>query len=141
MGDRITNRQALKRKAETLTDAEILAIYQAGTDGQCKPDIFVSSITPSYEVVRHGFLISTSVVIQDENGIGIENAFVQVKASLPSGSVLAFPVKTDATGEALISFAANDTGLYRFTVRKVSLTGRDYDASLNIETRDTLTIP
>ncbi len=124
-----------------LTDAEILAIYQAGTDGQCKPKIFVSSITPSYEVVGHGFLVSTSVVIQDENGIGVENASVQIKTILPSGSVLAFPVTTDATGEALVSFAAGDTGLYRFTVRKVSHPIREYDRSLNVETTDTLVIP
>ena len=53
-----------------LTDAEILAIYQAGADGQCKPDIFVASIDPSYTVSGRGFRISTSVVIQDVNGIG-----------------------------------------------------------------------
>jgi hypothetical protein len=124
-----------------LTDAEILAIYQAGAAGQCKPEIFVSSITPSYEVVGHGFLVSTSVVIQDENGIGIENASVQIKTILPSGSVLVFRVTTDATGEAVISFVASETGLYRFTVRKVSHPGREYDRSLNIETTDTLVIP
>ena len=45
------------------------------------------------------------------------------------------------TGDALISFAASETGLYRFTVQKVSLPGREYDRSLNIETSDTTVIP
>jgi hypothetical protein len=124
-----------------LSPSAVQAIYTAGAAGKCKPEIFVASITPSYEVVGHGFLVSTSVVIQDENGIGIENASVQVKAIFPSGFILAFPVTTDATGEALIWFAASETGLYRFTVRKVSHPIRVYDRSLNVETTDTLVIP
>jgi N-acetylneuraminic acid mutarotase len=127
--------------SRALSDAEILAIYQAGADGQCKPEIFVSSITPSYEIVGHGFLISTSIVIQDENGSGIGDASVQLKTILPSGSVLAFPAKTDATGQATISFVSRDTGSYKFTVQKVSHPIRVYDSSLNIETSDTLVIP
>jgi len=131
----------LKIYNRAITASEVAAIYAAGANGTCKPKIFVSSITPSYEVVRHGFLISTAVVIQDENGIAVENASVQIKAILPSGSVLAFPVTTDATGDALITFAASETGQYRFTVRKVTHSTREYDASLNIETTDTLVIP
>ena len=44
-----------------LTDAEILAIYQAGAEGQCKPNIFVASIDPSFRVRGPGYLVSTSV--------------------------------------------------------------------------------
>jgi hypothetical protein len=124
-----------------LSPSAVQAIYTAGATGKCKPEIFVASIDPSYTVSGHGFLISTSILIQDENGLGVENASVQIKTILPSGSVLAFPVTTDATGEALISFAAGDTGLYRFTVRKVSHPFREYDRSLNVETTDTLVIP
>jgi hypothetical protein len=124
-----------------LTHAEILAIYQAGAAGQCKPNIFVSSITPSNEVVGRGFLISKSIVIQDENGIGIENASAQIKTILPSGSILDFPVTTDATGQATICFGTRDSGLYKFKVRKVTHPTRDYDSSLNIETRGTPVIP
>ena len=124
-----------------LSDAEILAIYQAGAAGQCKPEIFVSSIDPSYEVVRRGFLISTSIVIQDENEIGIEDASAQIKTIFPSGSVLDFPVTTDATGQATISFATQDSGLYKFKVQRVTHPTREYNPSLNIETTDTLLIP
>jgi hypothetical protein len=127
--------------SRALSDAEIMAIYQAGATGQCKPEIFVSSITPSYEVVGHGFLISTSIVIQDENGIGIGDASVQIKTILPSGSVLAFPATTDETGQATISFVSRDSGRYKFTVQKVSHPTRVYAPSLNIETSDTLVIP
>jgi Concanavalin A-like lectin/glucanases superfamily len=131
----------LKIYNRVLSSSEVAAIYAAGSNGNCKPNIFVASIDPSYEVVGRGFLISTSILIQDENGIGIENASVQIKTILPNGSVLDFPVTTDATGEALVSFAAGDTGLYRFTVRKVSHPFREYDRSLNVETTDTLVIP
>ena len=124
-----------------LSDAEILAIYQAGADGQCKPDIFVASIDPSYTVSGHGFRISTSIVIQDVNGVGINDATVQLGVILPSGSALTFPLKTDATGQADVSFTTPDSGLYQFKVRNVNHPIREYDASLNIETSDTLVIP
>jgi len=124
-----------------LTDAEILAIYQAGSGGECKPDVFVSSITPSYTTSGHGFRISTSIVIQDVNGVGINDATVQLGVILPSGSALTFPAKTDATGQAKVLFAAADSGLYKFKVRNVSHPVRKYDAALNIETTDTLVIP
>jgi hypothetical protein len=127
--------------SRVLTDAEILSIYQAGADGQCKPEIFVSSIDPSYTVSGHGFRISTSVVIQDVNGIGISDATVQLGVILPSGSALTFPLKTDATGEADVSFKVTDSGLYQFKVRNVSHGTREYDPALNIETSDTLLIP
>jgi len=127
--------------SRALTDAEILAIYEAGADGQCKPEIFVSSIDPSYAVSGHGFRISTSVLIQDVNGVGIIGATVQLGVILPSGSILTFPLKTDATGQADVSFTAPDSGLYQFKVRNVKHPTREYDASLNIETSDTLLIP
>jgi hypothetical protein len=131
----------LKVYNRALSSSEVAAIYAAGSSGNCKPEIFVSSITPSYEVVGHAFLISTSIVIEDENGIGIENASAQIKTILPSGSILVFPVATDATGQATISFATEDSGLYKFKVRKVTHLIREYDPSLNIETTDTLLIP
>jgi hypothetical protein len=124
-----------------LTDAEILGIYQAGTDGQCKPDIFVASIDPSYTVSGHGFRISTSILIQDVNGVGINGATVQLGVILPSGSALTFQLKTDAAGQANISFTVDDSGLYKFKVRNVNHPIREYDPSLNIETSDTLLIP
>ena len=126
---------------ETTSSALILAIYQAGTAGQCKPNIFVASIDPSYEVVGRGFLISTSIVIQDENGIGIEGASAQIKTIFPSGSVLDFPVTTEADGQGTISFGTEDSGLYKFKVRRVTHPTREYDPSLNTETSDTLLIP
>jgi Concanavalin A-like lectin/glucanases superfamily len=124
-----------------LTDTEILAMYQAGSAGQCKPEIFVSSIDPSYTALNHGFQISTSIVIQDVNGNAINDAAVQLGVILPSGSALTFPLKTGATGQADVSFAVPDSGLYQFKVRKVSHPTREYNASLNIETSDTLLIP
>jgi hypothetical protein len=124
-----------------LSDAEIMAIYQAGADGQCKPNIFVASIDPSYTVVHSQFLVSTSVAIQDTNGIGPAGATVNVKTLFPNGSELGFPAVTDESGNASISFYTGDTGLYKFKIRNVSLSGRTYDASLNVETSDTLVIP
>jgi hypothetical protein len=50
-------------------------------------------------------------------------------------------MKTDATGQADVSFTASDSGLYQFKVRNVSHPTREYDPSLNIETSDTLVIP
>ena len=127
--------------ASALSPSAVQAIYTAGADGQCKPDIFVASIDPSYTVSGHGFRISTSIVIQDVNGVGINGATVQLGVILPSGSALTFPLKTDATGQADVSFTAPDSGLYQFKVRNVNHPIREYDASLNIETSDTLLIP
>jgi hypothetical protein len=124
-----------------LSASTVAAIYSAGSAGKCKPEIFVSSIDPSYMVSGHGFQISTSIVIQDVNGIGISDATVQLGVILPSGSALTFPLTTDATGQADISFTVSDSGLYKFKVRNVNHPIREYDASLNIETSDTLVIP
>jgi hypothetical protein len=124
-----------------LSDAEILAIYQAGADGQCKPDIFVASIDPTYIASGHGFRISTAIVIQDTNGVGTDSANAQLGVILPGGTALTFPLKTDATGQAVVSFTASDSGLYRFKVRNVSHPTREYDRALNVETKDTLVIP
>lgn len=127
--------------SRALTDAEILSIYQAGADGQCKPNIFVASIDPSYEVFGREYRISTSIVIQDVNGAGIEDARVQIASTFPDGQVLTFPVTTDQTGQATLKLSTTTTGLYEFKVRKVTHPTRPYDASLNIETSDTLLIP
>ena len=131
----------LKVYNRALTADEIAAIYAAGSSGNCKPEIFVSSIDPSYTVLNHGFRISTSIMIEDVNGIGTSDATVQLVVILPTGSGLTFPLTTDATGQADVSFAVADSGLYKFKVRKVSHPTREYDASLNIETTDTLVIP
>ena len=80
-------------------------------------------------------------MIQDVNGAGIEDATVQVKTTFPDGQVLAFPVTTDQTGQAALTFATTSTGLYEFKVRKVNHPTREYDPSRNIETSDTLLIP
>jgi hypothetical protein len=127
--------------SRALTDAEILAIYQAGADGQCKPDIFVASIDPSFQVRGSEYLVSTSVAIQDENGIGTSGATANVKTLLPNGSELIFPAPTDESGTASFSFYTSETGLYKFKVIRVSHPTRVYDPSLNIETSDTLLIP
>ena len=87
------------------------------------------------------FRTSTSIVIQDVNGVGIIDATVQLGVILPSGSALTFPLKTDATGQADVSFTVDGSGLYKFKVRNVNHPIREYDASLNIETSDTLLIP
>jgi hypothetical protein len=105
------------------------------------PDIFVASINPSYTVSGYDFRISTSIVIQDVNGIGISETAVLLGVILPSGSALTFPLKTDATGQADVSFTVSDSGLYQFKVRNVNHSIREYDASLSIETGDTLLIP
>lgn len=124
-----------------LTDAEILAIYQAGAAGQCKPVIFVASIDPSYRARGPQFLISTSVMIQDVNGVGIEGARARIETTFPDGQVLSFPVTTDQAGQATLTLSTTSTGLYTFTVRKVTHPTREYDPALNIETTDTLVIP
>ena len=124
-----------------LTDAEILAIYQAGADGQCKPNIFVASIDPSFQVRGRQYLISTAVAIQDVNGVGIEDATTTIKTTFPDRSVLTFPAITDRTGQATISFYSTAPGRYQFKVQRVSHPTRVYDASLNVETSDTLVIP
>jgi len=127
--------------SRALTDAEILGIYQAGAEGQCKPEIFVSSITPSYTVSGSKYLVSTSVVVQDTNGIGTSGATANVKTIFPNGSELVFPAPTDDSGNASFSFYTDETGLYKFKVIRVTHPTRTYDASLNIETTDTLVIP
>ena len=87
------------------------------------------------------YLVSTSVVIHDVNDVAIEGARVLVKVNFPDGNVLVFPLATGQSGEAILSFRTKDTGLYRFTAKEVNVVGRVYDASLNIETNDTLLIP
>jgi len=127
--------------SRVLTHAEILQIYQAGAAGQCKPEIFVSSIDPSYTAFHSRYLVSTSVTVQDANGNAITGATVNMKIRLPSGSDLGFSEETDENGNANFSFYASDTGLYKFKVTRVTHPIRQYDPSLNIETTDTLVIP
>ncbi len=131
----------LKVYNRALSSTEVAAIYEAGSSGTCKPDIFVASIDPTYTVSGHGFRISTSVVIQDTNGIGTDGATGQLGVTLPSGTALTFPLKTDATGQAVVSFTASESGRHRFKVQRVSHPTREYDPSLNIETTDKLVIP
>jgi hypothetical protein len=127
--------------SRALSDSEIVSIYQAGSPGQCKPEIFVSSITPAYRVSHSQYLVTTSVTIQDTNGIGPSGAMMNVKTVFPDGSDLVFPTQTDDSGNASISFYSTETGLYTFKIKKVALPGRTYDPALNIETTDTLVIP
>ena len=87
------------------------------------------------------FLVSTSVAIQDTNGIGQAGAAVNVKTLFPNGSELVFPAVTDESGNASIAFYTGDTGLYKFKISRVVLPGRTYNSTLNIETKDTLVIP
>jgi hypothetical protein len=124
-----------------LTSSQVQDIYNAGAVGQCKPEIFVSSIDPSYTVVHSQYLVTTSVAIEDTNGVGISGATVKVKTILPSGSELIFPAQTNESGIASFSFYTTQTGLYKFKIMRVSLPGRDYNPQLNIETTDTLLIP
>jgi hypothetical protein len=127
--------------ASALSPSAVQAIYTAGAAGKCKPEIFVSSITPSYTVSGSRYLVSTSVVIQDTNGIGTSGATANVKTVFPNGSSLVFPAPTDDSGNASFSFYTSETGLYKFKVTRVTHPTRTYDASLNIETTDTLVIP
>jgi Concanavalin A-like lectin/glucanases superfamily/FG-GAP-like repeat len=127
--------------SRALTDAEMLAIYQAGAAGQCKPEIFVSSITPSYTVTHSEYLAATSVAIQDENGIGISDATVNLKTLFPNGSELIVRTTTDENGNASFSFYTSETGQYKFKVAHVSHPVRHYNVSLNIQTTDRLLIP
>lgn len=149
---RIGNRQAflepfggrideLKVYNRALSSSEIAAIYAAGSNGNCKPNILVASIDPSFQTRRHEFLISTSVLIQDVNGLGIEDARARIETTFPDGQVLTFSVTTDQTGQGTLTFSTTSTGLYEFKARKVTHPTRVYDASLNIETSDTLLIP
>jgi hypothetical protein len=124
-----------------LSDTEILAIYEAGAAGQCKPEIFVSSIVPSYRVSHSQYLVTTSVTIEDTNDISISDATANVKTLFPDGSTLIFPTQTDESGIATFSFYTTETGHYNFKVIRVSHPIRDYDPSINIETTDTLVIP
>jgi hypothetical protein len=124
-----------------LTDAEIMAIYEAGPPGQCKPDIFVASIDPSYTTAHSRYLITTSLAIQDTNGIGISAASANIEALLPSGSDLVFQAKPDENGNASVSFYSNATGTYKFKVLRVTHPARTYDPSLNVESVDRLVIP
>lgn len=124
-----------------LSDAEIPAIYQAGAAGQCKPEIFVASTDPSYTVAHSQFLVSTSVTIEDTNGIRTSGATVNVKARFPSGSEPIFPMTTNESGNVSVSLYTSETGLYKFKVIRVSHPTREYGPVLNIETSDTLVIP
>lgn len=103
--------------------------------------IFVTSIDPSFQTRGHEYLISTSVTIQDANGLGIEGARARIETTFPDGQVFTSPVKTDQTGTGTLTLSTTSTGLYEFKVRKVTHPTREYDASLNVETSDTLLIP
>ena len=124
-----------------LSNDEILSIYQAGVEGQCKPEIFVSSIDSSYTAAHSRYLITISLAIQDSIGVGISGADANLQVRFPSGSELVFQAKPHKSGETSISFYSSETGTYRLKVLRVSHPTRTYDASLNIETNDTLLIP
>jgi hypothetical protein len=127
--------------SRALSSSEIQSMYEAGAAGQCKPEIFVFSINPSYIVAHSQYLVTTSVAIQDTSGIAISGATANVKVRFPSGSEPIFPAQTDESGNATFSFYTSETGFYKFKVIRVSHPVRDYDPSLNVETSDTLVIP
>jgi hypothetical protein len=125
-----------------LTADEIAAIYNAGSAGKCTVlgTIFVASIDPSYTVSGGSFNITGSVTIHDTNGSPISNASVALKVTLPDRTQTAYRLTTDSSGVGSTSFFTRLTGKYTFTVTRVSLTGRTYDPSLNVETTDKLMV-
>src|SRR5207248_10546649 len=97
-----------------LTSSQVQEIYNAEAAGQCKPEIFVSSIDPSYTVAHSRYLVTTSLAIEDTNSLAISGATAKVKTFFPDGSVLVFPAQTDESGTASFSFYTRETGLYKF---------------------------
>ena len=125
-----------------LTDAELLTIYQAGTDGQCKPEVFVQDISP-YAIPKSGgvYKVGTTIRIMDVQAHAISQAIVRVTVALPDGGILSDTVTTDSDGNADYSIFSSTPGKYVFRVERVNKSGRQYNRESNVETQDQITIP
>jgi PKD repeat protein len=106
-----------------------------------KKVIFVADIGMSLIVSSGANSAKATITVTD--GTGAVRSGVQVTGQwsgvVTSGNTSA---KTDATGK--ISFTSKSTsspGTFTFTVTKLSATGPVYDASRNVETKDSISTP
>lgn len=132
----------LKVYNRALTASEVAAIYEAGSSGNCKPEVFVQDISP-YAIPKTGgnYKIGTTIQIVDTVGHAISDAIVRVTVALPGGETLSDTVTTDSGGSADYSIFSSAQGRYVFKVKLVRKPGRQYDRQSNVETRDQITIP
>ena len=105
------------------------------------PTVFVGDITmAAFKIAGPKYYSTAAVLVTDLAGKPIPNATV---AGAWSGLVKAtVTLKTDSTGVARSTSASTATkGTFTFTVSKITMTGYVYNATKNIETKDSIVNP
>lgn len=124
-----------------LSPSAVQAIYTAGAAGKCKPPMFVQDINPSWVPSGNLKNVTNSTTIKYSNGGLVTDATVTVKVTDPSRTQTGYVSVTDVNGKATFSFLTQQSGTFVFKVTAVTKAARTYDATLNVETGTTLTIP
>ena len=121
---------------------QVAAYLAAGSNGNCKPVVFVQDISP-YAIPKNGgvYKVGTTIQIIDALGKSMSEATVQVKVTLPEGGSFSDAVTTDSNGNADYSIFSSTYGRYVFKVDLVRKLGRHYSRQSNVETRDDINIP
>lgn len=102
---------------------------------------FVQSITPHYAITIEGDLVGATVTIRNVAGLPVEDALVSVAVTPPTGPKVLLQGRTNGSGRASVFMLTTASGMYTFTVEKVGREGLSYDARLNLETSDCISIP
>ncbi|MDX9785281.1 MAG: PKD domain-containing protein [Desulfobacterales bacterium] len=120
----------------TSTNEDWLTIQVAADTNQV---IFVDDINLSAKVVKKRINVQSDVLIRDVGNLPMENATVTgAWSGLVSGSVSGV---TDATGKvSFTSPTATKAGTIIFQVTNVSKSAYTYDATLNKETQDSISV-
>ena len=124
-----------------LSPSAVQAIYIAGAAGKCKPPMFVQDINPSWVPSGNLKNVTNSTTIKYSNGALVPDATVTVKVTDPSRTQTGYLSVTDVNGNATFSFLTQQSGTFVFKVTAVTKVARAYDATLNLETSTTLTVP
>ena len=104
-------------------------------------DMHVSSIDMSSTRRGRNYKVDTTVTIVDENGAAVSNATVSVTVTLPDGSTSSGSATTGSNGSATLQVSSRQTGTYTATVTNVTHASNSYDASANVETTESISVP
>lgn len=93
-------------------------------------------VTPSRENVLLGDEVRLVVAVRDAGYAPVANATVTLTVDGPTGEAGKFPLTTDASGEASVSFKATQRGAHRAEARAGASVGDRGDTVFAVSTRD-----
>lgn len=101
----------------------------------------VAGIDPSFKPSGGGFTVKARVTVQDATALPLAGAFVAVKITGPTGSMVTRLSVTNRNGVATLATTGSERGAYTFTVLSIAKSGWVYEPAANVETSDSVVIP